>query len=154
MNSSNEVTVGKLLDIRDRLRMIVACFTSTRSYGLQHQDRDRTTKAIGKSYGLIFGIADVCRKYLFAAEDLRLSRKLWVIAELIKQEVVSQSAKSGMCVDPYELKKVLALFPKDLYKVIVKDHKLTVSEVRELIPADLIYQPITPTKVYPKYMYS
>ena len=93
-----------LLEIRDRLRMMVAAFTNRRAYNCNPNDRDAISKNVAKSLGLMFGIADVCRKFLFCTDDLKLSRKYWVICELIKQEVLSQSALAGMAVDPYELK--------------------------------------------------
>ena len=73
--------------------MVIGGFTSTASYGLHNQDRDMKTKAIGKTYGIIFGIADVCRKYCFTKENFQFSRKIWVISELITQEVLVQSAR-------------------------------------------------------------
>lgn len=95
--------------------MIVAAFTNRRSYNCNPNDRDQISKNVAKSFGLMFGIADVCRNFLFCTDDLRLSRKYWVISELIKQEVISQSAQSGMAVDPYEFKACFVKITKNEY---------------------------------------
>ena len=105
------------MEIRDRLRMIVAAFTNRRSYNCNPNDRDQISKNVAKSFGLMFGIADVCRNFLFCTDDLRLSRKYWVISELIKQEVISQSAQSGMAVDPYEFKACFVKIKKILISI-------------------------------------
>ena len=94
--------------------MIVAAFTNRRSYNCNPNDRDQISKNVAKSFGLMFGIADVCRNFLFCTDDLRLSRKYWVISELIKQEVISQSAQSGMAVDPYEFKARFVKIKKNI----------------------------------------
>jgi hypothetical protein len=68
LNSST--ALQKLIEIRDRLSLIVACFTSLQSYGLRTVDREQMTKAVGKSFGLILGISEICRKFLFDATGI------------------------------------------------------------------------------------
>ena len=79
--------------------------------------------------------------------DLTLSRKLWVVAEMIKQEVIAQSARSGMCVDPYNFKTIITLFPKNIYRLLKINGQLRATEQKELLPNELKYIPTTPSKV-------
>ena len=52
-----------------------------------------------------------------------------------------------MCIDPYQLKTILAFFPKEVYQVIPKNGHLMATDPKALMPEKLKYTPITPTKV-------
>ena len=74
------------------------------------------SKQLSKSYGWLHGLATVCRGFLFDTSDLVLSRKIWLVSEMIDQEVVEQSAVSKQAPDNIPVRDSIILFPKTLFQ--------------------------------------
>ena len=149
------------------------------------------SKALSKSYGWLHGLATVCRRYLFDTSNLVLSRKIWLVSEMIDQEVVEQSAVSKQAPDNIDMRESITIFPKTLFQgkassiffilninntflyrfdnilsnglrflgfdflifyvflVIKGDNgQLRASEPKRLMPPQIKYEVLTPTKVY------
>ena len=74
------------------------------------------SRALSKSYGWLHGLATVCRRYLFDTSNLVLSRKIWLVSEMIDQEVVEQSAVSKQAPDNIDMRDSITIFPKTLFQ--------------------------------------
>ena len=74
------------------------------------------SRALSKSYGWLHGLATVCRRYLFDTSNLVLSRKIWLVSEMIDQEVVEQSAVSKQAPDNIDMRESITIFPKTLFQ--------------------------------------
>lgn len=79
------------------------------------KEAEYTTKQ-SHTLGQIYGMADVCRSFLFTKGDITWSRKIWLIAELIKQEILAISAEKSCLVNTYERAAIFKLFPVKMFQ--------------------------------------
>ena len=107
----------------------------------------------------------MCRSFLFDTSDLTLSRKIWLVSEMIVQEVVEQSAVTKQVPDNIPVRDSIILFPKTLFQGIIlscrifntmkiiflvlkaENGSLRRSDAKPLMPPQIKYEVVTPTKV-------
>merc|ERR1711990_1275429 len=96
-----------LKEIQAGMRWIVEAFVHPAAYGMRSESADGYWEKLSESYGILLGLADACRKVLYMQGDLRQSRKTWVIAEMLRQEVIQHSASTQQSITEITLNQAV-----------------------------------------------
>ena len=78
---------------------------------------------------------------------MRQSRKIWVVAEMLRQEVIQHSASTRQSITEIPMGQAVKKFPTKLFRVARTEKGPLGTEKGELLPKALKYEVLTPNKV-------